>query len=391
MSPSAQGSLKRIGLLLDINQMKNVDEERRTTMDKIGVFVGEHGHWGFFKEIYADLSSQYTTQLFAEKTYTLPLLYGRLNRWAYNHQIRSLLQNNDACFFEWASELLVPASFLPKHCPIVTRLHSYEVTVWANQVNWANVDRIIFVSNYIRKKFLEAHSEQAAKTCIINNGVDLERFMPQAHKPFQFNIGIMGTILPVKRVYETIFTIAALRDSGYQPHLHIAGGKAPGGHYDGYYIAIVRAIEKLNLQEYVTLHGHVTDTERWLRTMDIYLSNSYWEGQSVALIEAMASGCYCMAHFWDGSEDVLPQSNLYASDQELARKLIAYSELAAAEKESWREQMRATACQRYDIRETSRQIRQVIDEVIHGSDFIPGRGTNSKVLTHPTPTERVLA
>lgn len=335
-------------------------------MDKVGVLVGEHGHWGFFKEIYADLQQHYTTQLFVEKTYNLPLLYGRLNRWAYQHQIRSLLNNSDACIFEWASELLVPASFMPKRCPIITRLHSYEVNVWASQVNWENVDRIIFVSNYIRQKFLEAHGEYEAKTCVINNGVDLERFTPIKNKPFQFNIGILGTILPVKRVYEALFTIATLVERGYRPHLHVAGGKDPSGHYEGYYIAILSAIEKLGLQEHVTMHGHVTDTERWLREMDIYLSNSYWEGQSVALLEAMASGCYAIAHFWDGSEDILPASQIYGREHELVERLVAYSELSAAEREDSRQAMRAQACQHYNIRDVSEQIRAVINECIHG-------------------------
>ncbi|MCB0109699.1 MAG: glycosyltransferase family 4 protein [Caldilineaceae bacterium] len=336
-------------------------------MDKVGVLVGEHGHWGFFKEIYADFQRQYATQLFVEKTYNLPLLYGRLNRWAYHSQIRSLLAHSDACFFEWASELLVPASFMTKRCPIITRLHSYEVNVWAPQVNWENVDRIIFVSHYIRKKFLEVYGAQEEKTCVINNGVDLQRFAPTVNKPFAFNIGMMGTILPVKRIYEALFTIAELVGRGYRPHLHVAGGKDRSGHYEGYHIAILRAIEKLKLRDYVTMHGHVTDTERWLREMDIYLSNSYWEGQSVALLEAMASGCYALSHFWDGSEDILPAAQLYGRDHELVEKLIAYSQLSATEKEDRRQQMRAIACQHYDIRETSQQIRQIIDETIHGA------------------------
>ncbi|MEZ4622846.1 MAG: glycosyltransferase family 4 protein [Caldilineaceae bacterium] len=117
-------------------------------------------------------------------------------------------------------------------------------------------------------------------------------------------------------------------------HLHIAGGKDPSRHYDGYYIAIQRAIEKLALQNNVTLHGHVTDTERWLREMDIFISNSYWEGQSVALLEAMASGCYCLAHFWDGSEDILPAECVYSSNDDLADKLIAYADLSAMAKEA---------------------------------------------------------
>ncbi len=355
-------------------------------MNRLGVFVGEHGHWGFFREIYADLKANYETQLFTAQNYQVPLLHGRLNRWARTQQIRNLLGKNDACFFEWASELLVPASHMPKRCPIITRLHSYEVNVWAPQINWDHVDCIIFVSNEIRRRFVETHAAHAAKTVVINNGVDLERFYPTPAKPFAFTIGILGTILPIKRVYEAIFTIATLRDRGYHPHLHIGGDKEPGGYHDDYYIAVQRLIEKLQLQSHVTMHGHVDQPQQWLRNIDIYLSNSYWEGQSVALLEAMASGCYALAHFWDGSEDILPERCIYAGDADLANRLIAYAELPAAAKEQQRTEMRALACAHYDMRNTADQIRRVIDATSSGralpqsGGVLPAGGSTSTVL-----------
>lgn len=334
-------------------------------MKKVGVFVGEHGHWGFFREIFADLEQHYQTEVFQEKTYNLPLLYGRFNRWAYSGQIRSMLKHNDVCFFEWASELLKEASLLEKQCPIVTRMHSYEVHVWAPQIEWAHVDRIIFVSEYIRQKFLESHPEQAAKSSVIYNGVDLERFQPNYARDFTFSIGMLCNFHPVKRIYEMVFTVAELKRQGYHPHLHIAGGKWPGGHLDGYYIAIERVIEKLNLQDTVTLHGPIKDPQRWLREIDIVVSNSYWEGQSVALLEGMASGCYALSHFWDGVEDVLPAEQIYSHDVELQEKLIAYAEHSAAEKRQLQMRMRDLTCQKFDIRQTAKAIRALLEEVTH--------------------------
>ena len=344
-------------------------------MKKVGVFVGEHGHWGFFKEIFADLEANYQTQVFQEKIYKLPLLYGRFNRWAYSGQIRTMLKHNDVCFFEWASELLKEASHLEKQCPIVTRMHSYEVHVWAPQINWDNVDRIIFVSEYIRRKFLESHPELAPKTIVIYNGVDLERFQPNHQRDFAFNIGMLCHFHPVKRIYEMVFTVAELKRQGYHPHLHIAGGKWPGGHFDGYYVAIERVIDKLNLQDAVTLHGPINDAHRWLREMDIVVSNSYWEGQSVALLEGMASGCYALSHFWDGIEDVLPAECIYGRDVELQEKLIAYAETSAAEKLQQRQRMRELTCQKFDIRQTEKGIRNILEEVTKQSSlpFVMGR------------------
>ncbi|MEZ4731865.1 MAG: glycosyltransferase family 4 protein [Caldilineaceae bacterium] len=331
---------------------------------KVGIFVGENGHWGFFREIFANLSTTYQTTVFQPPTYTLPLLSGRLNRWSYAQQMRALLQRTDVCFFEWASELLKAASHLPaSHRPLVARLHSYEIYVWAPQIQWEAVDRIIFVSHYVRRKFLAQFPEQASKTCVIYNGVDLTRFQPPPVRDFRFTIGMLCNIHPVKRIYETIFTIANLKRLGYQPHLHIAGGKWPGGHFDDYYAAIERLIDKLDVREEVTLHGPTSTPERWLQEIDIFLSNSYWEGQQVALLEAMATGCYTLSHFWDGAEDILPAECLFGAETELQQKLIAYAELPAGEKQQRCAQLRALARDQFDIRTTTQAIRNVIEEV----------------------------
>lgn len=53
-------------------------------MTKLGIFVGENGHWSFFREIFADFQLRYQTAMFQPKRYNIPLLYGRLSRWAYD-------------------------------------------------------------------------------------------------------------------------------------------------------------------------------------------------------------------------------------------------------------------------------------------------------------------
>ena len=77
-------------------------------MNRLGVFIGEN--WLYFEDICADLQRHYTVQPHEHKTPNVPLLYGRLNRWAYKSGIRSMLRRNDVCFFEFASELLIGAS-----------------------------------------------------------------------------------------------------------------------------------------------------------------------------------------------------------------------------------------------------------------------------------------
>lgn len=331
----------------------------------LGIFVGENGKWTFFHEIFAVLDRSFQTEIFTPKHYELPLLSGRLNRWAYHNRMQTMLRHNDLCFFEWASELLSAATHLPKTGPIVTRLHSYELTFWASRVNWDHVDRVILLTRAMESKFRAAYPDHAHKTAIINNGVDLKKFTPPANKPFQFNLGMVSNIHPIKRIYELVLTVHNLKKLGLNPHLHIAGGRWENAYFDDYYVAIQRAIEKLNLQDNVTQYGFVEDTPAWLQKIDIFISNSYWEGQQVALLEAMGCGCYCLAHFWDGVEEVLPAENIYVTENELIGKIIAFAEKPAAERQSCQAQLRSIAEQQFDITQTAAQICSFVDSTIH--------------------------
>jgi len=332
-------------------------------MKRLGVFVGEHGNWTFFQDIYADLAQQYQTDVFVEKTYNTPLLHGRLNRWTYQNQIKQIVNRNDICFFEWASELLVPASHMEKRCAIVTRLHSYELYYWAPQVNWANVDRIILVSKAMREKFCAIYPAHAHKTTVIYNAKPLDLFAP-VEKPFTFQLGMLCSLNPRKRIYEIILMLAELRARGYPAQLHIAGGALHGGDMDEYHVSLHRLVTKLGLEGNVTFYDHISDTPGWLRKIDVFISNSYWEGHQVALVEAMAIGCQCYSHFWDGAEEVLPPENLYAAETELCEKLIAYSQLSDAERYTERMRMRAIACEMFDAERQHQEIAQVVSEAL---------------------------
>ncbi len=331
-------------------------------MKKLGIFVGEKGKWGFFRHIFDDLSRHYQTLVFQEKAYSVPLLYGRINRWAYTHGITSTLRKSDVSFFEWASELLVPASQMPRYCPIVTRLHSYELTFWAAKVNWERVDKVILVSRAMQRKFGQMFPDHAHKTAVVYNGVPLDRFRRPPQRNFRLNLGMVCSIHPIKRVYETVITVHKLKQRGLRPHLHVAGGRWENGYFDDYYVAIQRAIEKLGLSGDVTLHDHVEDTAGWLKDIDIFISNSYWEGQQVALLEAIAAGCYSLSHFWDGAEEILPQENIFVTEDELIEKIIAYCCQTEEQRLIRQAEMEAIAHDRFDAERQKAEIRSVIEE-----------------------------
>jgi glycosyltransferase involved in cell wall biosynthesis len=343
-------------------------------MKKIGIFVGEE-NWTFFIEIYKALSDHYETEIYRSKTYNTPLLSGRLNRWAFKHRIQSMLRRNDICFFEWASELLAHASHMPKCSAIVTRLHSFELYGWAPKINWNLVDKVILVSRAKQRQFADLYPDQRHKTVVVYNGRSLIDFKPPFQREFGFKLGMLCDIKPRKRIYDIILNIYELIQKGYNAYLCIGGN--PAGLDDMIYAAAINElVDRLGLQDRVSLEGYVENASAWLQEIDIYISNSYWEGQQVALLEAMATGCYCLSHAWSGAEEMLPPDYLYTTNAELKQKIIEYSEMPNEEKQEHQVRLRAIACKNFDIDQTQTRIRNIIDTL--DIEKVPGMQINKK-------------
>lgn len=269
-----------------------------------------------------------------------------------------MLQRNDVCFFEWASELLMMASQMPKRCKIIARLHSFELYEWAPKIKWDAVDKIILVSKAMQQLFIGLYPEQSSKTEVIYNGRSLDLFCPPEQRNALLKIGMLGRISPVKRVYEVILMFYSVLQQGHNTELHLAG--EPSNDYR-YFVAIQRLIENLGLRDRVFFDGYRKDANVWLRNIDIYISNSYWEGQQVALLEAMASGCYCLSHTWAGAEEMLPENHLFTTEKELSDKVIEYIKMPECERTRNQIALRKLAVEKFDIEDTKRRIRHVIE------------------------------
>ncbi len=316
--------------------------------------------WDFFHEIYADLSARHQTTLFERRLYHLPFLNVRLNRMILHRDLREFMHNNDVIFFEWASELLAVASKLPKSCGIVTRIHRYDLYEWIDKVAWDAVDKIILVSKAKQREFQNRLPSQAHKIVVIPEAISLDRFKPH-QKQFSGNIGILCHLKPRKRVYDLVLSFYELTKKIDGLHLYIGGDMRPL--YADYHEALHRLVNELNLQEHVTFDGHVSNPEEWYRKVDIFMSNSYSEGLQVSPMEAIASGCYCFAHYWDGADELLPRENLFYTNSELQEKIIEYCRLGSEAKQQRQSALRTIVTEKFDVNKTRTLIRNLIEEV----------------------------
>ncbi|MDT8306345.1 MAG: glycosyltransferase family 4 protein [Anaerolineae bacterium] len=325
---------------------------------QLGIAIEET--WDFLHEIYADLDAHHDVTLFQRRRFSLPVFNTRINRMLFERDLGTFLCGNDVVFFEWASELLAAATEMPRTAGIVTRLHRYEMYRWAEKVNWDAVDRIILVTEAKRREFVRRFPQQAGKVVVIPEAVSLQRFRPTP-KPFSGDIGILCHLRPRKRVYELILAFHRLDQLRPGFHLHIGGGEAAG--FGEYYEAMRALVAKLGLEDKVTFYGHVERPEAWYGKIDIFISNGYSEGLQVSLLEAIASGCYSLSHYWDGADELMPADTLYFGEAELVERILCYAELPEQERQRRRLALHEVVAARNDVDETKRQIRQIIEDV----------------------------
>jgi glycosyltransferase involved in cell wall biosynthesis len=259
--------------------------------------------------------------------------------------------------------LLMIATHLSKVCGIVTRLHRYEMYKWVKHINWDAVDKVILVSQAKQKEFIDRFPDQSRKTEVIPVGISLDKFSLE-NKEFRGDIGILCHLTPRKRVYDLILAFFDLLQQSDDFHLHIGGDDHPS--HEDYSESLHALVGDLAMEDKVTFYGHVEEPSNWYPKIDIFISNSYSEGLQVAPMEAMASGCYPLVHRWRGADELVPEEYLYFTNQDLISKILKYRDMPEDEKKLARQQIRAIACEKFDIKQTKAKIQAVIEKAGHG-------------------------
>lgn len=327
-------------------------------MLQVGIAIQET--WNFFNEIYSDFQKKYQVSTFKRRTWKAPVFNNRINNFLFQRDLLRFLKENDVVFFEWASELLAAATHIPKCSGIVVRLHRYEMYQWVDKINWDAVDKVIVVSQAKKREFISKFPSQSHKVVVVGPSVSLQKFTPSP-RAFRGDIGILGNLTPRKRAYDLILTFYELKQKRDGLHLHIGGGMQEGD--QDYYYSLHHIVNKLGLQDSVTFYGEVVNTAEWFKNIDIFVSNSYSEGLQVSPMEAMASGCYCLIHRWDGADELVPEEYLFFTGTELVSKVEQYCDMSEDEKLAHKRLMRGLAEENFDIQKTIDSINLVIEEV----------------------------
>lgn len=170
-------------------------------------------------------------------------------------------------------------------------------------------NRVVFVSEALREHVLSQQPLRAAKTTVIPNGIDPDRFRPQRNDALRRELGIapedilVGAVGNVRhsKDYDTFLRAAALlRQSSPRFRFVVVGDTRtpllPG---------LMELREQLDLAESFSFLGFREDTATLLNNFDVFALSSDQEGFSIATIQAMATGLPVVATRCGGPEEIL--------------------------------------------------------------------------------------
>lgn len=172
------------------------------------------------------------------------------------------------------------------------------------------IDRIIYLK-YSKivcitpevKKMLISLGVHHSKLCVIYNGIETDQFILAK----EYNRSILGyeqediiliMVAAFRREKDHSTVIKSLLRLDHRYKLLLAGG---GYQKD----QVVEEVRSLGLEDRVKLIGIRNDIERVLKSCDIGILSSHWEGFGLAAVEAMAAGLPVVASNVPGLSDVV--------------------------------------------------------------------------------------
>lgn len=169
--------------------------------------------------------------------------------------------------------------------------------------------RIVFVSEQLRRSFLDTVPIREDLTTVITNGIDPARFSPRGDQTFRAELDILpeefliGTVAnpgPAKGLDVLLEAAAILKTRSPGCRFVVLGDLARGRGAD-----VLASRDALGLKRDVVMTGFRNDVPRALSSFDLYALTSRTEGFPLSLLEAMASGLPIVATRCGGPEQIL--------------------------------------------------------------------------------------
>jgi glycosyltransferase involved in cell wall biosynthesis len=174
-----------------------------------------------------------------------------------------------------------------------------------DQLLLTQTDRIICVCRSDYDKAIAAGVANIDRTSIVFNGIELDKFSSPLDRviarkifdldPTEFVFGNVGRLHEQKGHK---FLLQAIAKMTNRARLVIIG--------DGRLRAeLILLADKLGISDRVSFLGARDDIHEFLSAIDVFIMPSLWEGQPIALLEALAIGKPCIASAVDGIPEII--------------------------------------------------------------------------------------
>jgi glycosyltransferase involved in cell wall biosynthesis len=159
-------------------------------------------------------------------------------------------------------------------------------------------DGIVVNSEALRRHLLADYRVPDQKIRVCYNTLDTEHFFPQPRTPGGLVVGVVCVLRAIKNVSTLINAFAALGPRFPNLRLLIVGDgpeREP----------LEKCAAGLGIAPAVSFRPLTSDVLPWLREIDIFVLPSLSEGFSNSLLEAMATGCCCVASRAGGNPELV--------------------------------------------------------------------------------------
>jgi glycosyltransferase involved in cell wall biosynthesis len=169
----------------------------------------------------------------------------------------------------------------------------------------------VLISEATRQFFIKYRGVPAAKTRVILNGANLDKFLSASAHPGsvlpRVRFGIAARMVQEKDHFTLLRAFALVVAEIPQAELHIAGDGSLRGRLESF-------TQELKLADRVTFLGALPDTPQFLSQLDVFVLSSLNEGLPLVLLEAMAAGLPVVSTCAGGVEEAaIDGQNAYLS------------------------------------------------------------------------------
>lgn len=259
----------------------------------------------------------------------------------------------DTVFCEWCCQNAVWHSKNKRPgTKLIVRLHRFEAfREFPDQMNWANVDALIVVSDWFRDRMVTKHGVDPSKIHVLPQYIDWHGLQRPKLPEAQFTLGLVG-INPFehKRFDRALDFFAALRaqDKRFKLAVRSAMPWEIQWVWDRqddtrrkFEDIFARIFADPDLADNIRFDPAGSDMEEWYRGVGVILSSSDTEGCHTSVIEGMASGCLPVVYDWPGAQslfaphvhadmaDAIPEVIAFADSSDLAANRQALTDRVA--------------------------------------------------------------